>query len=118
MTIEFPWIIAALCLLGGGFIAWGSARLRLIWPVMVLSLLIAAIALQLRLAAGGREGFHDLAAITAQAFTVAPALIGVAAGLAVAFVRGHRLRWWGRAGALAVLALLTAIAAVVTTFLL
>ena len=70
MTIETPWIIAACCLAGAGFIAWGAARLRLIWPLLVLSLLLAAIALQLRLAAQGRDGFHDLAAMTAQAFTV------------------------------------------------
>ena len=117
MTVEMPWIIAALCVLGGGFIAWGAARLALIWPLLALALLLAAIALQLRMAAQGRDGFHDLAAITAQVFTVVPALSGVAAGLTIAHLRGHRLRWRGRAGLLTMLALATAVAAAATTFL-
>ncbi|WP_282603003.1 hypothetical protein [Paracoccus sp. PARArs4] len=118
MTIETPWIIAACCLAGAGFIAWGAARLRLIWPLLILSLLLAAIALQLRLAAQGHDGFHDLAAMTAQAFTVLPALLGVATGLGIAFARRHRLRWRNAAGGLTVLALLTAGVAAGTTFLL
>ncbi|MBU2959024.1 MULTISPECIES: hypothetical protein [unclassified Paracoccus (in: a-proteobacteria)] len=113
-----PWIIAACCLLGAGFIAWGSARLRMIWPLLILSLLLAAIALQLRLAAQGRDGFHDLAAVTAQAFTLSPALLGVATGLGLAFAFRHRLRWRSRAGGLTLLALLTATVSAATTFIL
>lgn len=112
------WLIALACLVGAGFIAWGSARLRLRWPLVVLSLLLAAIALQLFLAARGQGGMHDLAALIAQALTVAPALIGTAAGLGVARARGHRADWRGLPGALALLGFAVSAAAAVMTFLL
>ena len=88
-----PWIIAGLCLTGAGVIAWGSARLQLRWPLLVLAALLAAIALQLFRAAQGQGGFHDLAAVVAQSFTVLPALLGMVTGLALARIRGHRLAW-------------------------
>lgn len=103
-----PWIIAGLCLAGAGFIAWGSARLRLRWPLLVLALLLAAIALQLLNAAQGQGGFHDLAAIVAQSFTVLPALLGTALGLALATLRGHAPAWRRPSGWLSLLALLVA----------
>lgn len=99
-----PWLIAGLCLAGAGVIAWGAARLRLRWPVVVLALLLAAIALQLFRAGQGQGGFHDLAAIVAQTFTVLPALLGMLTGLTIARLRGHRLVWrsvWGAVTALA-----------------
>ena len=88
-----PWIIAGLCLSGAGVIAWGSARLQLRWPLLILAVLLAAIALQLFRAAQGQGGFHDLAAVVAQSFTVLPALLGMVTGLALARIRGHRLAW-------------------------
>lgn len=112
-----PWIIAGLCLTGAGFISWGAARLHLRWPLLILSLLLAAIALQLFFAARGQGGFHDLAAIVAQTFTVIPALLGTVTGLALATIRGHHLRWRSRAGALAVLGLLTAAGTAAATLL-
>ena len=111
------WIIAALCLAGSGFIAWGSARLKLRWPLAVLALLLMAIAFQLLHAARGRDGFRDLAAIVAQAFTVLPALLGMAVGLAIAHIRHHRVRWRRGAGLVAAGASLTALGAAVATFL-
>ncbi|MFN3273140.1 MAG: hypothetical protein ACK41U_00550 [Paracoccus sp. (in: a-proteobacteria)] len=112
------WLIAGACLLGAGFVAWGCARLRLRWPLLVLSLLLAAIAVQLFLAARGQGGMHDLAALVAQALTVAPALLGVAVGLGLAHLRGHRAGWRSLPGFLSLLALAVAAGAVVLTFLL
>jgi hypothetical protein len=112
-----PWLIAALCALGSGVIAWGAMRLRLRWALVMLSVLLAAISLQLFVAARGEEGFHDLAALVAQAFTVVPALAGVAAGMALAAVSGHRPIWRDRVGVLIILALLLAAAVAAATFL-
>ncbi|WP_265501071.1 hypothetical protein [Paracoccus beibuensis] len=112
-----PWLIAGLCCAGSSFIAWGAARLRLRWPLLVLSALLAAIAIQLFLAARGQEGFRDLAALVAQAFTVLPALVGVACGTAMAGPQGHRLAWCGRTGLATVAALLLSAAVVGATFL-
>jgi len=113
-----PWIIAAICCAGGGFIAWGSAHLRLRWPLAILSLLLAAISIQLLLAAQGREGFHDLAALVAQTFTVLPALVGVLTGLVLARLGRQRMAWRGIAGAVAGLGLLVAAVGVAATLLL
>ncbi|MFN3524912.1 MAG: hypothetical protein ACK4YU_02380 [Paracoccus sp. (in: a-proteobacteria)] len=112
------WLIALACLFGAGFIAWGSARLRLRWPLVVLSLLLAAISVQLFMAARGQGGMHDLAALIAQALTIAPALIGTATGLAVARARGHRADWRGLPGALTLLGFVVAAGVSVLTFLL
>lgn len=113
-----PWIIAGLCLTGAGFVAWGAARLQLRWPLLILSALLAAIALQLYLAGRGQEGFHDLAAVVAQTFTVIPALLGVVTGLLLAGIRGHHLRWRSRSGILSALALAIAAGAAGATLLL
>lgn len=112
-----PWIIAAVCMAGAGFIAWGSAGLGLRWPLLALSWLLAAIALQLFLAAQGQGGFHDLAAVVAQTFTVLPALLGVVAGLALARLGGYRPAWPHAMGLLTALGLLTAAGAAAATFL-
>ena len=112
-----PWIIAGLCLIGSGFIGWGGARLKLRWPLMVLALLLMAIAFQLLFAARGRDGFHDLAAIVAQAFTVLPALLGMAVGLAIAHILGHRVQWRKGAGLVTVAAFASALGAAAATFL-
>lgn len=112
-----PWIIAGLCLVGSGFIAWGSARLKLRWPLMVLALLLMAIAFQLLFAARGRDGFHDLAAVVAQAFTVLPSLLGMAVGLAIAHVRRHKVRWRSGPGLVTAAAFASALGAAAATFL-
>ncbi|WP_378942599.1 hypothetical protein [Paracoccus sp. R86501] len=112
-----PWIIAGFCLVGSGFIGWGSARLKLRWPLMVLALLLMAIAFQLLFAARGRDGFHDLAAIVAQAFTVLPALLGMAVGLAIAHIRRHKVRWRQGAGLVTAVAFVLALGAAAATFL-
>ncbi|WP_410216476.1 hypothetical protein [Paracoccus sp. (in: a-proteobacteria)] len=110
------WIIAAMCCAGAGFVAWGAARLQLRWPLLALSLLLSAIAAQLFLAVQGREGFHDLAAIVAQSFTTAPALLGLLAGLALARLRGYGIRWRSGAGLLTAGALLAAAGLIAATF--
>ncbi len=110
-----PWIIAGLCLSGAGVIAWGSARLQLRWPLPALAALLAAIAVQLFLAAQGQGGFHDLAAIVAQSFTVLPALLGMVTGLSLARIRGHRLAWRSPPVLLALASMLTAGLAVAAT---
>ncbi|MFC0200221.1 hypothetical protein [Paracoccus rhizosphaerae] len=112
-----PWLIAALCLGGAGFIAWGAARLRLRWPLLVLAGLLAAISIQLFLAAQGRDGFHDLAALVAQAFTVLPALGGVALGLALAAFQGRSLSWRNPLGGITIAALALAAGSTAATFL-
>lgn len=112
-----PWLISALCAGGAGIIAWGAARLRMRWPLLVLSLLLAAIAGQLYLAARGQGGFHDLAAMTAQMHTVLPALAGVVAGLALAAMRRHPPPWRGRAGVFSAAGLLAAAALAGATLL-
>mgnify|MGYP006901855871 CR=1 FL=1 len=112
-----PWIIAAACLAGAGFIAWGSVRLGLRWPLLALAWLLATIALQLYLAARGREGFHDLAAVVAQSFIVLPALLGLGIGLVLARLGGHRAAWRRVTGLLTALGLLTAAGAAAATFL-
>ena len=112
-----PWLIAALCLGGAGLIAWGAARLRLRWPLLVLAGLLAAISLQLFLAARGRDGFHDLAALVAQAFTILPALGGVALGLALAAFQGRRLPWRDPVGCITIAALVLAAGSAAATFL-
>lgn len=112
-----PWVIAAACLAGAGLIAGGAAWLRLRWPLLALALLLAAIALQLFRAGQGQGGFHDLAAIVAQSFTVLPALIGMLLGLGVARLRGRSLAWrsgWGALTALAMAASAALIAATLT----
>lgn len=93
-----PWLIAGVCAAGAGLIGWGAARLRLAWPCLALSLLLAAIVGQLLWAARGQGGYRDLAAILAQGFTVLPALAGLAAGLVLAALGGHAPAWRGRAG--------------------
>ncbi|WP_405404790.1 hypothetical protein [Paracoccus sp. Ld10] len=113
-----PWLVAALCLSGAGVIAWGSARLNLRWPLLVLSALLAAIAIQLFLAAQGQGGFHDLAAVVAQSFTVLPALLGAVMGLCVARVRGHHLAWRSLHLLLTLAAMVTAGLAVAATLIL
>lgn len=112
-----PWIIAAACLAGAAFITWGTVRLGLRWPLLALAWLLAAISLQLFFAAQGQGGFHDLAAVVAQTFTVLPALLGLGMGLAIARLRGHRLAWRRAAGVLTALGLLTAAGAAAATFL-
>lgn len=112
-----PWIIAGLCLAGSGFIAWGSARLQLRWPLPALTLLLMAIALQLLFAARGQDGFHDLAAIVAQTFTTVPALLGMATGLAIAHIRKYRVYWRGPAGLITAAAFVIAVSAAGATFL-
>lgn len=113
-----PWIIAASCALGAGFIAFFGATLRLRWPLAALSILLAAIATQLLLAARGDGAYHDLAAIRAQSFTTAPALAGIAAGLALASVRGARAFHRDLPGLTLILGLLVAVAAVAASALL
>ncbi|MDP5305548.1 hypothetical protein [Paracoccus spongiarum] len=113
-----PWLIAAAAALGAGLIAFLSAALRLRWPVAVLSLLLAAIATQLFLAARGNGAYHDLAALRAQMFTTVPALAGIAAGLALAAARGIAPIRRDLPGAAVVLGLLVALAAVVSGLLL
>lgn len=112
------WFLGLACLAGAALIAFGSARLRLGWPLAILSLLLAAISLQLYLAATGQGGFHDLGAYVAQAFTTAPALIGIVTALLLARINGHPARWRGLAGALTALGLMSAAAAIAATFLL
>ncbi|TJZ91566.1 hypothetical protein FA743_10715 [Paracoccus gahaiensis] len=112
-----PWIIAGSCLAGAGLIAWGCARLQMHWPLAILSVLLAAIALQLYLAARGQGGFHDLAAITAQMFTVIPALLGTLAGLGLAALRRRHIAWRRPTGMLSALALLTAAGLATATLL-
>jgi hypothetical protein len=112
-----PWIIAGLCLFGSGFVAWGSARLRLRWPLPALNLLLMAISLQLLFAARGQGGFHDLAAIIAQTFTTVPALLGVVTGLALAHIRRYKIRWQSASGLISAIAFGVAAAAAATTFL-
>jgi hypothetical protein len=112
-----PWIIAGLCLAGSGFIAWGTARLQLRWPLPVLALLLMAISLQLLFAALGQGGFHDLAAIVAQGFTTVPALLGAATGLALAHIRRHKICWGSASGLTSAVAFVVAASAAVATFL-
>ncbi|TGN50456.1 hypothetical protein E4L95_17465 [Paracoccus liaowanqingii] len=112
-----PWIIAGSCGTGAALISWGSARLQMRWPLAILSVLLAAIALQLYLAARGQGGFHDLAAITAQTFTVIPALLGCLAGLALAALRRHPVAWRRPTGILTALALLAAAGLATATLL-
>lgn len=113
-----PWLIAGLCAAGAALISWGAARLRLLWPCLVLSLLLAAIAGQLLWAARGQGGYRDLAAILAQGFTVLPALAGLALGLAVAALSGHPPAWRSRAGLASGLCLAAASGMVAVTLLL
>lgn len=112
-----PWLIAGICLVASGFVAWGSARIGLRWPLLVLSALLAAISVQLFLAAQGPDGFHDLAALVAQAFTMVPALAGLGCGLLLAGFQGHGMTWRGRGGIAMSLLLLLALAAIAATFL-
>lgn len=112
-----PWLIAGLCLAGAGFIAGCATLLRMRWPLLALSVLLAGIALQLFLAAQGQAGFHDLAAVVAQTFTVLPALLGVVLGVALMRLRGHRLAWRSLPMLLTAIALLTATLAAAATLL-
>lgn len=111
-----PEAIGLACLLGAGVIAYGSARLRLVWPVAVLALLLAAISGQLFMAAQGQGGFHDLGALIAQGYVTAPALLGAVAGLLLARISGHPLRWRSVAGGLAGLGLAAAGLGVAASF--
>lgn len=113
-----PWLIAAACLAGAGFLSWGTARLGLRWPLVILAGLLAAISGQLFLAARGQGGFHDLAAAIAQVFTVLPALAGIGLGLEVARLRGHRLAWRSLPGAVILAGLAAAAAGAAGTLLL
>lgn len=113
-----PWLIAAACALGAGFIGFFGATLRLRWPLAALSLLLAAIATQLFLAARGDGTYHDLAAIRATRFTVIPALAGIAAGLIAAFAATRRFPWRSVPGALTLLGLTVAAGAGAWTLLL
>ncbi|SCY10749.1 hypothetical protein [Paracoccus tibetensis] len=111
-----PEAIGLACLLGAGVIAFGSARLRLAWPVAVLALLLAAISGQLYMAAQGQGGFHDLGALIAQGYVTAPALLGALAGLVLARIAGHALRWRSLSGGLAGLGLIAAGLGVAASF--
>ncbi|MCF3972377.1 hypothetical protein [Paracoccus salsus] len=102
------WLVAAACFLGAGFITLTAIWLRLRWPLAALSILLAAIATQLFLAARGQNGFHDLAAFRATGFTVIPALAGLAAGLIAAGTRTRRFDWRSPPGALTLLGLAVA----------
>lgn len=113
-----PWAVAAGAFLGAGFLAWGDARLALRWPLAGLSLLLAVISVQLFRAARGYEGFHDLDAFVAQFATVFPALAGIALGLAVAALAGHRPLHRDATGAATVLGLSVAAASVALTLML
>lgn len=90
-----PLSISAACLIGAAAIALGCAALRLRWPLTALSLMLAVIALQLAQAAHGRDGIHDLGAWLAMRYTVIPALLGTAAGIAIGETRGWRLQYHG-----------------------
>lgn len=109
-------LVALACLAGAGVIAFGSARLRLGWPLVVLALLLAAISAQLFLAARGQGGFHDLGALVAQSYVTSPALLGVVVGLLLARIYGQGLRWRSLSGAATALGLAIAALAVAATF--
>lgn len=111
------WVIAAACFLGAAFMSFTAIWLRLRWPLAVLSLLLAAIAMQLFLAAKGQNGFHDLAAIRAQSFTVVPAIAGIAASFAVATALGFTALRRDLSGLIIVVGLLIAVGAVAASLL-
>ena len=88
------------------------------YAILPLITLLAAIALQLFFAAQGKGGFHDLAAVVAQSFTVLPALLGMVTGLSLARIRGHRLAWRSPQVLLALASMLTAGLAAAATLVL
>ncbi|TRW97237.1 hypothetical protein FNJ84_06850 [Paracoccus sp. M683] len=108
-----PWLVAALCLMGAGFIGYWSASRGPWWPATVLSLLLAVISLQLYFAFRGDGTYHDLAAWTAMTFTVMPGLVAAVAGIWLGGVRGpgRAAIWRGWQGQLTGLALAVALAA-------
>ena len=105
-----PWLIAIACASGAALIAAASTWLRLRWPLAILSLLLAAIATQLFLAARGQNGFHDLAAMRAQMFTVLPALGGTVLALIASERFLCRYPWHSLPGVLTLLGLAGAVA--------
>ena len=104
-----PWLIAIACASGAALIAAASIWLRLRWPLAILSLLLAAIATQLFFATRGQNGFHDLAAMRAQMFTVLPALGGTALALIVSERFLRRYPWQSLPGVLTLLGLAAAV---------
>lgn len=109
-----PWPIAAICLMGAGFIAFWSAYARIRWVPAVLALLMAVIALQLFAAYRGDGQYHDLSAFRAMMATVLPGLAGTVIGLSLGSWLGAGLLWrtaWGVVTALALLAVAGALLA-------
>lgn len=106
-----PVVISAACLIGATAITLGCSYLRLRWPLTALSLMLAAIALQLTNAAQGQGRVHDLGAWLAMRHTVIPALSGVAAGVGIGEFCGLRLQYHGWQGALTAAALILSLCA-------
>ncbi len=108
-----PLLIGAICGAGAGFIAFWCSFSRTFWPLMILSVLLAVIALQLRGALVGDGVHHDLSAWIAMQATVIPALGGVTVGLVAGQALGQGLVWKSWQGALATALLTVAAGAVV-----
>lgn len=109
-----PWLIGAICLLGAGFIGFWCSYARTRWPLTILSILMAVIALQLLSAYRGDGTYHDLSAFRAMMATVAPGLLGAAVGIVAGSLLGQGLIWRSWWGLVTVVGFGVAVAAVVS----
>lgn len=117
MTETAQYLIAAASFFGAALIAGWCCHQRMRWPLMVLSSLMAVIALQLYFAFKGDGSFHDLAALRAMRFTVLPALVGTGVGVIAGERFGKGLGWRSWQGVMTGVLLLVGCGAVVGAWL-